>query len=78
MPHAIIIIQLLFVSELWPFDCFLCLLCVFYILVHSITHSLFIKESLFWCLIVTLTISLLAVTCRLLITFANNLDPDQD
>ena len=23
-----------FVSELWPFDCFLCLFCVIYILVH--------------------------------------------
>ena len=27
------------VSELWSFNCVLCLFCVIYILVHPITHS---------------------------------------
>ena len=34
-----------FISELWPFDCVLCLFCVINILVHSITHSLFMISS---------------------------------
>ena len=30
---------LFLVSELWPFDCVLCLFCIVYTLVHAITHS---------------------------------------
>ena len=41
MSRAIMVSFAFFVLELWPFDCVLCLFCVIFILVHSITHLLF-------------------------------------
>ena len=38
-----------FVSELWSFDCVLCLFCVIYILVHPITHSLLMISPCNFC-----------------------------
>ena len=45
MSNAITVALAFFISELWPFDCVLCLFCVIYILVHSITYSVFIVSS---------------------------------
>ena len=41
MSCAIMVSFVFFILELWPFDCVLFLFCVIFILVHSITHSLF-------------------------------------
>ena len=38
-------LPLISVSELWPFDCVFMLICVINILVHPITHSVFMKTS---------------------------------
>ena len=42
------------------------------------TSSIIINELINFKIIQVKTLSLLAVTCRLLISFANSLDPDQD
>ena len=45
MSNAITVALAFFISELWPFDCVLCLFCAIYILVQSITYSLFMISS---------------------------------
>ena len=38
-------LQLLSVSELWPFDCIFMLFCIIYILVHAFTNSEFSQDD---------------------------------
>ena len=39
--HAIMVAFHFFISELWPFDFFVCLFCVIFILVHPIAQYQF-------------------------------------